>query len=222
MFTGIIQALGSIISVQQLFGDKRLTINTGQLSMNSVKMGDSIAVNGVCLTAIELGTDFFAADVSLETLTRTTLHDISVGKTVNLELALTPSTRMGGHIVSGHVDGIGQLVDRQTDARSVRFKVAAPHAITKYFAEKGSVAIDGISLTVNQVDGCVFDVNIVPHTMKETTLGLSNVGDTVNLEVDLLARYLERLMLGKEAWQAKDQITLDLLRNSGFIGEDHR
>ncbi len=222
MFTGIIQALGSIISVQNVSGDSRLMVNSGQLPMVSVNMGDSIAVDGVCLTAVELGSDYFAADVSRETLARTTLQHITVGKPVNLEMALTPSSRMGGHIVSGHVDGVGKIVDRYNDARSVRFKIATPVTLAKYVAGKGSIAIDGISLTVNQVDGCVFDVNIVPHTMKETTLGLSELGDAVNLEVDLLARYLERLMSSEDGWQPKNQVTLALLRDSGFIGEDHR
>jgi riboflavin synthase len=217
MFTGIILAVGKITAIEQQAGDCRLTIDTGKLSLQDAALGDSIAVNGVCLTAIALGPHSFSADVSNETLSRTSLKTATAGTPVNLELALTPSTRLGGHIVSGHVDGLATVIDRKPDARSVRFKFKAPDPLAKYIAEKGSVCLDGISLTVNEVEGSVFGVNIVPHTLKETTLGFAGPGTVVNLEVDLLARYLERLMLGQSA-QPEEKITLDLLQRSGFLG----
>ncbi len=217
MFTGIILAIGKISAIHQQGGDCRLTINTGKLPLQDAALGDSIAVNGVCLTAVELGERFFCADVSNETLSRTTLQSATTGTEVNLELALTPSTRMGGHIVSGHVDGIGHVVDKRNDGRSIRFRFKAPDNLAKYIAEKGSICINGISLTVNEVDGSVFSVNIVPHTLKETTLGTTDVGDKVNLEVDLLARYLERLMKGEAAAKCEGSVSVELLHNSGFI-----
>jgi riboflavin synthase len=217
MFTGIISAIGNITAIEHKGGDSRLTINTGKLSLSDTQLGDSIAVNGVCLTAVELGKQHFCADVSNETLSRSTLKHAVVGTPVNLELALTPTTRMGGHIVSGHVDGIGELVELKPDARSWRLSFKAPDDLAKYIAEKGSITINGISLTVNTVNGAMFSVNIVPHTLKETTLADIKVGNQVNLEVDLLARYLERLLLGDEAAKPKSTITEALLRDSGFI-----
>ena len=216
MFTGIIEAIGTLSRIETQGGDGRFTIDTGKLSMASVRLGDSIAVNGVCLTAIELGDHHFVADVSTETLSRTTLGEAKPGTHVNLELALLPTTRLGGHLVSGHVDGVGVIVEKQGDARSWRFTLDAPSAIAKYIAEKGSICINGISLTVNEVKGTRFGVNIVPHTLKETTLGETAVGDRVNLEVDLLARYLERLLMGDKAAEAESSVTMDLLRKSGF------
>jgi riboflavin synthase len=217
MFTGIIQAVGKISAIEQKAGDCRLTINTGKLRLDDIVLGDSIAVNGVCLTAVELGTDYFCADVSNETLSRTILKSATTGTPVNLELALTPSTRMGGHIVSGHVDGIGQVIEKKADGRSFRFKFKAPDNLAKYIAEKGSICINGISLTVNEVDGALFNINIVPHTLKETTLGDAVVGTRVNLEVDLLARYMERLMMGDAADKNHGGITEELLQKSGFF-----
>lgn len=217
MFTGIILAVGSIAATQARGGDQRLRINTGELPLTACQLGDSIAVNGVCLTATELGSGFFCADVSNETLSRTTLRSARPGMPVNLELALTPSSRLGGHIVSGHVDGIARLADRQSDARSQRLSFRLPDALAKYVAEKGSICIDGVSLTVNSVDGPVFAVNIVPHTLKATTLGRLQTGDEVNIEVDLLARYLERLMKGEAASRCHGGVTAELLVNSGFI-----
>jgi len=218
MFTGIILAIGKITAIARKAGDFRLKIDTGKLPMDGVQLGDSIAVNGVCLTAVELGGQHFCADVSNETWTRTTLSHAQTGTPVNLELALTPSTRMGGHIVSGHVDGIGTVVGKQPDARSIRFTVQAPDNLAKYIAEKGSICIDGISLTVNELDGGRFGVNIVPHTLQETTLGNAVVGTEVNLEVDILARYMERLMKGEAAAKPCGGVTEDLLRTSGFLG----
>jgi riboflavin synthase len=217
MFTGIILAIGNIAAIQPKGGDVRLKINTGKLPLKDAQLGDSIAVNGVCLTAVELGGDYFCADVSNETLSRTTLNNAPVGTPVNLELALTPTTRLGGHIVSGHVDGIGKIIEKKSDGRSIRFQFKAPDNLAKYIAEKGSICINGISLTVNTVDGALFSVNIVPHTLQETTLGTATVGDAVNLEVDLLARYMERLMQGEKAAQSCSNVTMELLQQSGFI-----
>ena len=217
MFTGIILAIGSINEIQARGGDCRLKINTGKLSLADCALGDSIAVNGVCLTAVELGEHYFCADVSNETLSRTNLKTAKPGVNVNLELALTPTTRLGGHIVSGHVDGLGELLEKQLDGRSIRFKFKAPASLAKYIAEKGSITINGISLTVNSVDGNEFSVNIVPHTLQETTLGDCLVGAEVNLEVDLLARYLERLLKGDAAAESSSKITEAFLHNAGFI-----
>jgi riboflavin synthase len=217
MFTGIISAIGTITAIEHKGGDCRFIINTGNLSLSDTHLGDSIAVNGVCLTAVELGKQHFCSDVSNETLSRSTLKTAIVGIPVNLELALTPTTRMGGHIVIGHVDGIGELVELKPDARSWRLSFKAPDELAKYIAEKGSITIDGISLTVNTVNGALFSVNIVPHTLKETTLADIKVGHQVNLEVDLLARYLERLLLGDKAAKPESTITETLLRDSGFI-----
>lgn len=217
MFTGIILAIGSVADMQTRGGDCRLTVQTGKLSLKDAHLGDSIAVNGVCLTAVELGEHHFVADVSNETLSRTSLKSITKGSPVNLELALTPSTRMGGHIVSGHVDGVGTILNKKSDGRSVRFDFSVPENLARYIAEKGSITINGISLTVNSVLGNTFSVNIVPHTLQETTLGSSQPGDEVNLEVDILARYLERLLQGGPGMSASTPITEALLKNAGFI-----
>ncbi len=219
MFTGIILAIGKVTSLHSKGGDVRIKIETGKLNLEDAALGDSIAVNGICLTAIELGGNYFCADVSNETLARTSLNHVVVGTPVNLELALTPTTRLGGHIVSGHVDGIGQVVEKKNDGRSIRFKFKAPNELAKYIAEKGSICINGISLTINEVDGAVFGVNIVPHTLQETTLGTTEVDDSVNLEVDILARYMERLMQGESAAQTTGNITQQLLQESGFINQ---
>ena len=219
MFTGIIQATGTITRMESRSGDMRLSIATGQLDLSDVAMGDSIAVNGVCLTAVELPGDGFSADVSNETLALTTLGSLKVGSRVNLEKALTLSDRLGGHLVSGHVDGIGTVLERSPDARSERFVIEAPDVLARYIAQKGSVCVDGTSLTVNKVDGARFELNIVPHTLQETIIGDYVPGSEVNLEVDLIARYLERLMLGERAGLSgeKTDINEDLLRKTGFI-----
>ncbi len=216
MFTGIILAIGKITAIQKRSGDCRLTIDTGKLPLDTVALGDSIAVNGVCLTVVELGTQFFCADVSNESLSKTTLSIARVGSEVNLELALTLATRLGGHLVSGHVDGLGTLIEKNPDGRSIRFKFKVPDQLAKYIAEKGSICINGISLTVNRVEGAFFSVNIVPHTLQETTLAQEEVGSKVNIEVDLLARYMERLMQGAKAATPCNQSTLSLLQHSGF------
>ena len=219
MFTGIIQALGSIADMQPRSGDMRLQINTGKLDLGDVSLGDSIAVNGVCLTAVELTENSFSADVSNETLLLTSLGGLKSGSPVNLEKALTLATRLGGHLVSGHVDGVGTVISRSDDGRSVRFVIEAPAVLARYIAHKGSICIDGTSLTVNAVDGARFELNIVPHTLKETIMGNYQAGSEVNLEVDLIARYLERLVLGDKAAIPGEKVEIDeaLLKKTGFI-----
>lgn len=218
MFTGIIQAIGHISDIEPGSGDTRLRIRTGKLDLSDVALGDSIAVNGVCLTAVELPGDGFWADVSKESLDKTTLAGLKAGQAVNLEKALTPSTRLGGHLVSGHVDGIGEVIARQPEARSVQFSIRAPDALARYIAHKGSITVDGTSLTVNAIDGAVFELNIVPHTLKETIMDSYQPGTRVNLEVDLIARYLERLLLGERAAEPGAQgVSLELLAEHGFI-----
>ncbi|HRF45548.1 MAG TPA: riboflavin synthase [Candidatus Competibacteraceae bacterium] len=217
MFTGIITAVGAITTLQPRNGDFRLRIATGKLDLRDVQTGDSIAVSGVCLTAVELASDGFWADVSRETLERTTLGDATPGAKVNLEKALTPTTRLGGHLVSGHVDGVGTVTGWQPDGRSWRLRIQAPDTLARYIAEKGSICVDGVSLTVNEVDGAAFELNIVPHTLEETTLANFKAGRRVNLEVDLIARYLERLLLGERAAQpGSGGLTETLLREHGF------
>lgn len=194
MFTGIIQATGEIRAVDEVGGDARLRIGVGDLNLEQVSLGDSIAVSGVCLTVVEFTQDEFAADVSQETLGLTTLGALEVGAHVNLEPSLTLATPLGGHLVSGHVDGVGRLVSLQPDARSTRMEFAVPTELGRYVARKGSITIDGTSLTVNDVAGDTFSVNIVPHTLERTIMGGYEPGTRVNLEVDLVARYLERLI----------------------------
>lgn len=218
MFTGIIEAVGTVGRLDHHGGDARMTIQSGKLALNDVCLGDSIAVNGVCLTVAELQDNGFLADVSAETLSLTTLGKLNTGDQINLEKALTPTTRLGGHLVSGHVDGLGEVLNRQTDARSVRFSIQAPATLAKYIAKKGSICVDGISLTVNEINGAQFQLNIVPHTLQETTMDRFQSGKLVNLEVDLLARYMERLLMGEKAAQPRDQgVTEALLAKHGFI-----
>lgn len=221
MFTGIIEAVGKIVAIAPESGDIRLCVETGALDLDDVHLGDSIATNGVCLTVVQLTGKGYWADVSRETLDNTTIPAWKVGQPVNLEKALTPRTRLGGHIVSGHVDGVGEVVSRQLDARSERFRLRAPAGLAKYIAHKGSITVDGTSLTVNAVDGDAFELNIVPHTLQHTIMGHYNVGSRVNLEVDVLARYLERLLLGEKAARSQDggssdKLTLEFLAQHGF------
>jgi riboflavin synthase len=205
MFTGIISAIGDIANLEQRGGDVRLTIRTGNLGLSDVQLGDSIACNGACLTAVELTGEGFVADVSVETLNLTTIGTWKTGARINLEKAMQAADRFGGHIVSGHVDGIGEVVSLHEDARSWRFRMRAPSELAKYIAHKGSITVDGTSLTVNVVDGSEFELNIVPHTMTHTVMGDYQVGTKVNLEVDLVARYLERLLLGDKAAESQDK-----------------
>lgn len=220
MFTGIIQSVGTIAVLEPKGSDLRVRVRTGKLDLGDVQLGDSIAVNGVCLTAVELPGDGFWADVSGETLACTTFGQFKVGQRVNLEKALTPTTRLGGHLVSGHVDGIGEVLERRSDGRSERFRIQAPAVLAKYIAEKGSICIDGTSLTVNAVEGAIFSLNIVPHTLQETIMGEYQSGRRVNLEVDLIARYLERLLLGDKAAAGTTPsggVTLGFLAEHGFV-----
>ena len=216
MFTGIIEALGTIAAMQEQGGDMRLYIRTGKLPLADVQLGDSICTSGVCLTAVELPGDGFWADVSRETLNFTTLGNLTVGDPVNLEKSLTPSSRLGGHIVSGHVDGVGEVVSLAQDARSVRFVVRVPDNLARYVAHKGSICIDGTSLTVNAVNGSEFDLNIIPQTMAETVFSEYRPGSSVNLEVDVIARYLERLLQGEGA-ASSDGLTYNTLMESGYL-----
>ena len=217
MFTGIIEAIGQIHIIEPRDGDVRLYVKTGCLDLSDVALGDSIAVNGVCLTAVELPGDGFWADVSRETIKLTCFEFIRSATPVNLEKALTPQTRLGGHFVSGHVDGLGEVVSRHDDARSVRFTLRAPDELAKYIAHKGSICVDGISLTVNAVNGAEFELNIVPHTLQETIMGGYKPGTQVNLEVDQIARYLERLMLGdKAAKTGGNELDMSVLKEHGF------
>jgi riboflavin synthase len=198
MFTGIVRAIGTVTALEAAGDDMRMRIDPGKLELREVRPGDSVAVNGVCLSATEVGADAFWADVSRETLSRTTCGALTAGASVNLEPALTLSTPLGGHLVSGHVDGTGSLLERRDEGRSVRFRIEAPGRLMRYVAEKGSICVDGVSLTVNAVAGESFEVSIVPHTLRATTLGGFAVGRRVNLEVDIIARYLERLLQGRE------------------------
>ncbi len=229
MFTGIIESVGAVRAIVPQGGDFRVTIQTSSghqsagLSMLDVHLGDSIATNGVCLTVVEKGSDYYVADVSGESLRRTTLGYWKTGTRVNLEKALLLTTRLGGHLVSGHVDGLGEVIVQRQDARSLYFEIRAPHELARYFAEKGSVTVDGISLTINQLSGAVLSLNLVPHTANNTNISDWKEGSFVNLEVDVLARYLERLMLGDRAADTSAHggsaggVTMTLLQDSGFL-----
>jgi riboflavin synthase len=194
MFTGIVQGVGRIRSVEPRGGDVTLWIETGPVPLDDVQPGGSIAVSGACLTATELEAHAFAADVSRETLSLTTLGTAVAGTRVNIEKALTAGQALGGHYVTGHVDGVGTVVSRHEDARSIRVEFEVPAELARYVARKGSICVDGVSLTVNGVQGRRFDVNLVPHTLELTTLADCRAGTTVNLEVDIIARYLERML----------------------------
>jgi riboflavin synthase len=194
MFTGIIAAIGTVSRLQGKGGDARISINTGKLDLGDTAPGDSIAVNGVCLTAVSLGKDNFEADVSAESLSRTSLGQLTAGSQVNLELAMRADTRFGGHIVSGHVDGLGTITDIRAAGESINLRVQLADDLACYVAEKGSVTIDGVSLTVNDVQANEFEVNIVPHTQQETIIQQYKQGSHVNIEVDIIARYLERML----------------------------
>jgi len=194
MFTGIVQGVATVRAVEPRGGDVTLVFDTAGISLADIELGGSIAVSGVCLTATRFDAASFAADVSRETLSLTTLGSWVVGSRVNLEKALLAGQALGGHYVTGHVDGVGELVSRHDDARSVRMEFRVPPELARYVARKGSICIDGVSLTVNGARGDRFDVNLVPHTLEVTTLGGLQVGSRVNLEVDIIARYVERMM----------------------------
>lgn len=194
MFTGIIEGVGRLAARETLGGDVRFTFYVGSLPFDSVQLGESIAVNGVCLTVIAFDAQTFQADASTETLGLTTLGRLAEGAVINLERAMRPTDRLGGHLVSGHVDGLGQVLSIQEDARAQRWRFAAPEALRRYIAKKGSICVDGVSLTVNGVDEEGFEVALIPHTVSHTAFAASTVGSAVNLEIDLVARYVERLL----------------------------
>ena len=199
MFTGLVQAVGRVAALEPRGGDLRLRIATGALDVRDVQLGESISVNGVCLTVVAFNGASFEADASNETLALTTLGTLDVGAPVNLERALLPTTRLGGHLVAGHVDGLGRVETKFDDGRSQRWRFSAPAALLRYVAVKGSICVDGVSLTVNAVDAQGFEVNLVPHTIVHTAFCATPVGAPVNLEVDLIARYAERLLQGQSA-----------------------
>lgn len=218
MFTGIIEATGVVKKIEQTQGDVRLTIQSSNLDFGDVRLGDSIASNGICLTVIDFGTDWYSVDVSRETLSKTALAHWQVGTMVNLEKAMLPTTRFGGHIVSGHVDTVGKIALMRQDSRSIYIEICIPKEFAKYVATKGSVTVDGISLTTNLVQDNVLSLNIIPHTAQVTNIGKHwRVGHVVNIEVDVLARYLERLLMGQIVQNdVKNGVTLEFLAEHGF------
>ncbi len=211
MFTGIIKATGTITAAKSKGGDVCMTIRSDGLPWSEFETGESIAVNGVCLTATELHEDGFDTDVSVETLDVTGLGELDVGSRVNLEPSLSLGERLGGHLVSGHVDCTGKVTSRSADARSIRLAIEIPAEYARYVAKKGSVCVDGVSLTINEVSGNGFEVNIIPHTTEVTIIGEYVVGTVVNIEVDLLARYIERL-LGSDG----GDLSIDFLKAHGY------
>lgn len=216
MFTGIVEAVGTLTAITPKGEDITISVDAGKLDMGDVKLGDSIATNGVCLTVVEFNSHSYSADLSLETLKKSGFADYKVGDKVNLEKAMLPTTRFGGHIVSGHVDGVGEIVERNPVGRAIELWVAMPAELAKYVAEKGSITVDGISLTVNDLRKNAFKLTIVPHTTQETTIDHFQVGRKVNLEVDVLARYLERLLNGGRDEQPESRITMEFLQQNGF------
>ena len=213
MFTGIIKAKGTITAMERRGGDVRLSVQSDGLPFPDYEVGESIAVNGVCLTAVALREDGFDTDVSVETLDVTSLGSLGAGSAINLEPSLSLGDRLGGHLVSGHVDCMGVVRSVTEDARSIRLAIEIPAEFARYVAKKGSVTVDGVSLTINSVAGSVFDVNIIPHTAEVTIIGGYEVGSHVNIEVDLLARYLERLLAKDE-----DGVTMEFLKEHGYGG----
>jgi len=212
MFTGIIAAVGKIGAVISRGGDMRIKVATDKLDLTDINLGDSIAINGVCLTVVEKSISSLSFDVSRESLGRTSLGSVAVGSRVNLEKALAVGDRLGGHFVSGHVDGLGKILSLSTVARSVIFKIEMPADLGRFVAEKGSICIDGVSLTVNKVEKNWFEVNVIPHTLQETIIDSYQAGTVINLEVDLIARYLERLIPIETS-----ALTKETLMQNGFI-----
>lgn len=212
MFTGIIQTVGRMVRLEPRGGDVRLHVDTADLDLTDTQLGDSIAVSGVCLTAVTLEPRGFSADVSNETLSLTSLGQLKVGDAVNLEKALRLADRLGGHLVSGHVDGLGKVVAVTPDGRSQRWTFEVPASLSRYIAAKGSVCIDGTSLTVNEVSGLRFGVNLIPHTVENTAFRARGIGDAVNIEVDVIARYVERLLSSGET----PRLDENFLKQHGF------
>ena len=218
MFTGIIESVGTISSLTDLGDNYRLVVNVGKLDMADVHLGDSIATNGVCLTVVDMGQDYYAADVSSETIKHTAFADYRNNTQVNLEKAMRADSRFGGHIVSGHVDGVGTVERINKHTNYIEVWVKAPAEIAKYIAHKGSITVDGVSLTVNEVDGASFMLWLIPHTLQETVFGTYTAGSNVNLEVDVIARYLERLLQGdKAAESSKKDISMEFLAQHGYL-----
>lgn len=220
MFTGIIEATGKIVAITPTQGDVRLKVQSDYLDFADVKLGDSIASNGICLTVVEQGKDWYAVDVSRETLNKTAMQQWQVGDVLNLEKAMLPTTRFGGHIVSGHVDTTGTVKLIKNDSRSIYIEIEIPSEFTKYVATKGSVTVDGISLTSNLVEGNVISLNIIPHTAQVTNIARHwKVATKVNIEVDVVARYLEKLLVstpGNMSNSNHEGITLNFLQQNGF------
>jgi riboflavin synthase len=212
MFTGIIKAIGKVEKIEQRGGDLRLTITSAELAWKEFVVGESISINGVCLTAVEILQNGFAADVSVESINVTALANLSEGSKINLEPSVSVGERLGGHLVSGHVDCVGQIKSRENDARSVRLVIEIPAEYRRYIARKGSVCIDGVSLTVNEVSDNTFNVNIIPHTAEVTIIDDYRGGTEVNIEVDLLARYIERLLENDD----ESVISKEFLRAHGY------
>ncbi|MCW8347261.1 riboflavin synthase [Vibrio sp. ZSDZ65] len=216
MFTGIIEAIGTLKAITPRGEDISIHVDAGKLDMGDVKLGDSIATNGVCLTVTAHTATTYTADLSVETLNKTGFAHYQVGEKVNLEKAMLPTTRFGGHIVSGHVDGVGEIIDRQHVGRAIEFWVQMPQELNKYVAEKGSITVDGISLTVNGLRKNAFKLTIVPHTTEETTIDRFQVGRKVNLEVDVMARYMERLLQSHTQSEPESRISMEFLQQNGF------
>ncbi len=223
MFTGIIESVGQVKSMQPVDGDIRLTIESDDLDFSDVKLGDSIASNGICLTVVAMGSNYYAVDVSRETIARTALESLKPGHIVNLEKAMLPTTRFGGHIVAGHVDGVGVVSKLKKDARSIYIEIEIPKEIAHYTATKGSITVDGISLTTNLVRDNIVSLNIIPHTAQVTNIAKHwLLGDKVNIEVDIVSRYLERLLnkdkSSSNAYTSpQSNITEAFLADNGFM-----
>ena len=218
MFTGIIEAVGTITAINNLGDNYRIAVNVGKMDMGDVHLGDSIATSGVCLTVVEKGGDYYCADVSAETIKYTGFANYDVNHQVNLEKAMRADSRFGGHIVSGHVDGVGTVEAINKHSNYVEVWIKAPNELAKYIAHKGSITVDGVSLTVNEVKGASFMLWLIPHTLKETVIGGYKVGTAINLEVDVVARYLERLLLGDKAAESeKSDISMQFLAEHGYL-----
>ena len=217
MFTGLVEAVGNVVSIENRGGESRMSFASALLGLSDAQLGDSIAINGVCLTVVSKTDQQFAADVSAETLACTTLGALQPGSRVNLERALLPTTRLGGHMVSGHVDGVAHVAHIKPQGESIIITFEVPPQLSKYIASKGSICVDGVSLTTNVVSDSGFEVNIIPHTQQQTIIGEYRQGSQVNIEVDVVARYLERLLQGGSANQvAVSNISREFLASQGF------
>ncbi|VAW90251.1 Riboflavin synthase eubacterial/eukaryotic [hydrothermal vent metagenome] len=216
MFTGLVEAVGKVVSIENRGGESRMSFASASIGLSDAQLGDSIAINGVCLTVVSKTDVQFAADVSAETLSCTTLGALKSGSHVNLERALLPTTRLGGHMVSGHVDGVAQVASIKPQGESIIIAFEVPPALSKYIASKGSICVDGVSLTTNVVSESSFEVNIIPHTQQHTIIGAYQQGTQVNIEVDVVARYLERLLQGGSV-KSTSNISRELLASQGFV-----